>query len=320
MPSRGEITRPSNRRSMRSSSYFSAVPHELEIRPVRTPRSWKAATASIISSSGPRSAQRRSIRFSLRSSSSPSAAPNCRSKSASSIWPSSRPKSSPRAVSSSRNAWRTKSGSRPSRSQKPANAVNTLVVSTPPKSTSNPRRGLSTEGRLLGALGEHQHALAELLEVGVVGRARDRPLVVALHEDDRLPQRQRLIPADVGHRAAAALLVARDELLARREAVLPRDAGELEHPERRVVARDPQRAQVAEVGQRIADRPHLPVEDRHERGRRLEAHHHVAQAVVAVDDRGGRRLREVGGQPPTDLLDLRDLAGLVVLPQAGEAA
>src|SRR3712207_8748500 len=35
------------------------------------------------------------------------------------------------------------------------------------------------------------------------GGAADRELVVALHEHDRLPQRERLVPADVGHRPAA---------------------------------------------------------------------------------------------------------------------
>ena len=39
----------------------------------------------------------------------------------------------------------------------------------------------------------------------------------------------------------------------------------LEDPGGRVVAVDPERAQVAEVGERVADRRHLPVEDRDER-------------------------------------------------------
>ena len=66
-------------------------------------------------------------------------------------------------------------------------------------------------------LGELEHALAELLQVGVVGGAGDRALVVALHEHHALPQRQRRVPADVAHRAPRALLVAGDQLGTGRE-------------------------------------------------------------------------------------------------------
>ena len=53
--------------------------------------------------------------------------------------------------------------------------------------------------------------------------------------------------------------------------------------------------------------------------RRLGGEQRVAQSVVAVDDGGGRRRRQVGGEPRADLLDGRESAGPVVLPQAGEA-
>src|SRR5688572_28555944 len=148
----------------------------------------------------------------------PSTAANRFSNSASSSVPSSRSKSRPRASGSCMNASRTRACSSPSASQKLANDAKTFVVRTPPKSTSSPLR-VATERRLLGAVRELQDALAEPLEVRVVGGAGDRPLVVALHEHDRLPQRERLVPADVGHRPAAALLVAGDELGAAREAL-----------------------------------------------------------------------------------------------------
>ena len=57
-------------------------------------------------------------------------------------------------------------------------------------------------------------------------RAGDRALVVALHEHDALPQRERRVPADVAHRAPRALLVARDQLGARGEALGARDVAE----------------------------------------------------------------------------------------------
>src|SRR5580704_1139981 len=72
---------------------------------------------------------------------------------------------------------------------------------------------------LLGVGGELQDALPEVLEVGVVGHAGERALVVALHEHGHLPHRQRDVPAQVTHRAPGALLVAREQLRARGEAV-----------------------------------------------------------------------------------------------------
>ena len=88
-------------------------------------------------------------------------------------------------------------------------------------------------GHRLGLAGQLEHALPELLQVGVVGRAGDRPLVVALHEHDALPQRERHVPADVAHRAARALLVAGDQLRARREALRAGDRAETARASRR---------------------------------------------------------------------------------------
>src|SRR3712207_8253050 len=52
---------------------------------------------------------------------------------------------------------------------------------------------------------------SEALQVRVVRGARHGALVVALHEHDRLPQRERPVPGDVAHRAARLLLVTRDQ-------------------------------------------------------------------------------------------------------------
>src|SRR4051812_23698836 len=319
MPTRCEITAVSKSRSISSVSYFSAVPHELDTSPVRTPASWNRATASIIASSGPMSAHRSSISVSARSSPSPSAPASPRENSRSSSRPSSSSNSSERALSSSRNASRTCSGSSPSRSQKPANAAKTFVVSTPPKSTSRPLRPSGAKRELLGALGDLDHAVAERLEERVVGAPGHRALVVALHEHDRLPRRQRQVPAQVADRAPAALRVALDHRGARREALLPRHRAQPRQPALRIARLRPRHAQVAEVGERVADRRHLPVEDRVEPWRDLERVHHVAQPEVAVDHGGRPGLGEVVGQPATHRLDLGDLTRLVVFPQAVEA-
>src|SRR6202161_616455 len=71
----------------------------------------------------------------------------------------------------------------------------------------------------LGLARHLEDAVAERLQIRIVGRAGDRALVVALHEHDRLPHGERRVPAKVAHRAARALLVARDQLVARRKAL-----------------------------------------------------------------------------------------------------
>src|SRR4051795_7116867 len=209
-------------------------------------------TAISMSRSGRMPPKSRSMSPGPRSSASPRCAQKRRSSSSSASLPSSRSKSRSRPSPSLRKAERTVSGASPSASQKALKDSKMFVVRTPPKSTRSPLRG--AKGHRLGALGELDHAVAEALEVRVVGRAAHRALVVALHEDDRLPQRERAVPVHVAHRAPAALLVARDELGALGEALAPRHARQLEHPERRVVAVDPQLAQVPDVGEGIADR------------------------------------------------------------------
>ena len=77
--------------------------------------------------------------------------------------------------------------------------------------------------------------------------------------------------------------------------------------------------QVTHVGERIADRRELPVEKRDEPRRGLGRVHGVAEPEVAMNDGRRRRLGKVALQPFGRLLDLGHLAGLVVLPQVGEA-
>src|SRR3954466_921467 len=214
------------------------------MRPVRTPWRLAMTTAISMSRSGRMPPKRRSMSPSARSGARPSSSAKRVSNSGSSSLPSSRSKSSRRPFSSLRNASRTRSGDRPSASQNAANDSKMFEVSTPPKSTSSPLR--AGKSHLLRAARQLDDALAEPAQERVVGGAGGRALVVALHEDDRLPQRQRAVPAHLADRAARALLVARDQVGARREALAARHRVELERPERRIVGVDPQRAQVAD--------------------------------------------------------------------------
>src|SRR3954468_19526135 len=315
-PSSPEMTMPS-KSSARRSRGERRVPQEFETRPVAMPRSWRARTPSTIASSRAAPAKRRSMSPSCHAR--PRAVDSRGSKSTSSMRPHSKSTSSARASRSWRKRLARISGSRPSSAQKVRNEPNRSPVITPPQSSRTALRSAAT-GQRLRARRELDDALPEALEIRVVGGPGDRALVVALHEDDRLPQRQRAIPADVCHRAPGALLVAGDELLAQWEALLAGDAGQLEHAPGRIVAVDPQGAQIAEIGQRVADGGHLPVEDGHEPGGRGRGHHRVAQAVVAVHHGGGSGLRQVRAEPLAHRLDRRDVARAVVLPQAEEAA
>ena len=79
------------------------------------------------------------------------------------------------------------------------------------------------------------------------------------------------------------------------------------------------RDEVAEIGERIAERRELPVEQRQDA--RLGAlEHDVAEAVVAVHDAGPARARQLVAKPVGELCDERQLARGVVLPERREAA
>ena len=116
--------------------------------------------------------------------------------------------------------------------------------------------------------------------------AADEASVDRFAEDRRLPERERLEPRERPDVAAAALDVALDELGARRESGLGRDRRRAEraHAAVRLAVR---REQVADVGARVADRAHLPVEHRGDPRRLVGRDHHVPEPVVAVHD--GRR-------------------------------
>src|SRR3954447_23414753 len=214
------------------------------------PRLWIARTPSTIASSRAAPAKRRSMSPSCHAR--PRAVESRDSKSTSSMRPHSKSTSSARASRSWRKRLGRSSGARPWWARRVRNNLTGSPFSPPPQASRTALRSAAT-GQRLRARRELDDALPEPLEIRVVGGPGHRALVVALHEDDRLPQGQRAVPADVGHRAPRALLVAGDELLAQREALLAGDARQLEHASGRIVAVDPQAAQVAEVGQRVAD-------------------------------------------------------------------
>src|SRR5204862_1903121 len=182
-----------------------------------------ARTASTISRSSRLPEKRRSIRPSAAAT--PSSWARRISNSVSSLRPSSKAKSTPRASGLERKAPASAFGSSPSALQKALKEVIRLVVITPPQSSSSPMRS-ATERHRLGLARELEHPVAEGLQIGVVGAAGERALVVALHEDDRLPQRERHVPAQVAHRAAGALLVCGDQPGPRGKALAARDRPE----------------------------------------------------------------------------------------------
>ena len=172
--------------------------------------------------SGPTRANRRSIRPAW---STPSSAPKRCSKTGSSILPSSN------AISTSRNALVAAERLHERVGREPG-----LAAELAERGEQVRRQHAAPVDEQAGCAPAHSpcataHACSasagtpavEQLEEGVVGRAGEQALVGALEEDRRLPQRERRVPGDVAHRAARALLVARDQLGARGEARLRRD-------------------------------------------------------------------------------------------------
>src|SRR5215212_8734503 len=216
------------------------------MRPVRTPARLAARTASSIVSSARMPANRRSISPPDRLSSSTAA--NLDSNSSSVKRPVSRSASSSRAIGSFMNRSRTVSGSRPSASQNSRKDAKTSVVRTPPKSTSNPRRAPSGTVRDVPCpLGDLRHAPVEQLEERVVGRAREEPLVRALEEDRRLPQRQCLVPVQLRHRPSRLRLVALEQPCQGGESLARGDRGQREQRAGVVAGLGVGGGQVAEV-------------------------------------------------------------------------
>src|SRR3954463_3614733 len=110
------------------------------------------------------------------------------------------------------------------------------------------------------------HPVAERARPRVVALAAQIAAVDRLAEDRRLPQRERLVPAQPRDVATGALRVAGDELVAGREDPPAGGGGAGGGEERMVVGvrLRPADGEVSEVGEGVADRRHLPVEDRDE--------------------------------------------------------
>src|SRR3954469_5020939 len=198
-------------------------------------------------------------------------------------------------------------------------SVSVREMPAPRAAQTAPVRGRTGSEVRAGDLEQPGHAVAQGAGPRVVALAAPVAAVDCLAEDGRLPQRERLVPAQARDVAARPLRVSSDELVARREALGGGDGRE----QQRVLVRArlrPAHGQVAEGGERVADRRHLPVEDRDEPRRRVEADHDVAEPVVAVHDGrrwalGHRRL-----EPLADLEAVGELARRVDLPQARPAA
>ena len=79
------------------------------------------------------------------------------------------------------------------------------------------------------------------------------------------------------------------------------------------------REQIADVGARIADCAHLPVEHGEDPGRVVAADHGVPEPEVPVDDGRRERIGHVVGEPRRDLVDAWDLTRLVDVPELREA-
>ncbi len=110
-----------------------------------------------------------------------------------------------------------------------------------------------------------------------------------------------------------------DELAASGEAVA---RGDRRRPER--IRATPGlavgRNEVADVGARVADRTHLPVEHCGHPLRLLVGDHHVPEAIIAVDDGCRQLFRNVRGEPVRDVDHLGQVARLVHLPELREPA
>src|SRR3954471_16961911 len=63
------------------------------------------------------------------------------------------------------------------------------------------------------AFGDLGHTVFQAIEERIVGGSRQTALVGPFEEDRRLPQRERRVPGNVGHRAPGAGLIAGDQFL-----------------------------------------------------------------------------------------------------------
>ena len=146
--------------------------------------------------------------------------------------------------------------------------------------------------------------------LGLPVLALDVAGVDALEDDRQLPVAERDEEVDLAQVAAGALRVAGLDVLAAGEA--GRHRRRLEQRQQRVALLAPVDEQQADVGERVAERAELPVDDRGDLAGIVEDH--VVEAVVAVDDRRRSLLGDALGELVVDLLDERDLARLRALP------
>ena len=312
MPTSPEMTTPSNSSPKRSRGRSGAVPHEFESSPVRIPARLRGADGARTS---PRRAPCRPNSRSIR----PVVARRSEHRGEAPLELRLGERARARASKSSSRASRVRRGTasrtcagrgpRARRSLERGEDVRRQDAAQVDEQAAT--RRVSRHARSPRPLGELEHALAERLR----GTGRrcvpgDRALVVALHEHDRLPQRERRVPADVGHRAPGALLVARDELGARSGSPAARvTARSVDHAARRVAALGPQSCTGSR--RRRAGRRSSPSPSRRSRsaGRARRREHHVAEAVVAVHDRGRAGLRQCSPQPARRRVSTRrDLA------------
>src|SRR6266508_1716603 len=140
--------------------------------------------------------------------------------------------------------------------------------------------------------------VANFGEAGADGLAVEVAVVDAFEDRGELVRREAEVEAEPRQVAVAAGRVAGDDLLLAEEARSRARVGHGSAPQD--VAEPVVDQHQPEVGERVAERGHLPVED----GRRLVVgvDQHVVQAVVAVHDAGGRLRRHVGGEAGVQLL------------------
>ena len=101
----------------------------------------------------------------------------------------------------------------------------------------------------------------------MVGHAAEKAPVRALHDDRDLPSRHGRVPVDCAHIASRPFRVAPQQVGAMREALQICHAAGTRTAEQLVARVQPEVEEPADVGQRITERRHLPVDDGDERRR-----------------------------------------------------
>ena len=150
---------------------------------------------------------------------------------------------------------------------------------------------------------------------GADGLALQVAVVDSFADHRELEVAERDVPVEVGQVAVGLLRVAGDELVSGQEAV-----GRA-HPRHHAVVVGRQRLvdhEQADVGQRVAEGGHLPVDDGGDPGQ-VGRVHDVGEPVVAVHDPGSRLLGNGRGQFLQQCRQILAWFGLVGLPLLGPA-